>query len=142
MGGFIASPLGMGVAKIGQTDSLRDALLDSRQRWRDIASISVDLAFETDADGRFVFLAPDPVLGWRTATLLGQPAQCLLADPDNAAFNPFAPSTLLRRRRAWLRRPDGSRVCLAFAAAPLTDAEGQIIGARGGGRRSHRAGRL
>jgi diguanylate cyclase (GGDEF)-like protein/PAS domain S-box-containing protein len=133
MSGFIATPLGSGIAKIGQGDPLRDALLDSRQRWRDIAAISCDLVFETDAEGRFVFLAPDPVLGWRTAMLLGQPAQTLLADRNAAAFNPFAPATLQRRRRAWLLRKDGTKACVAFAAAPLTDEEGRIIGARGAG---------
>ena len=135
MSGFIATPLGPGIATTGQKDALRDALLDSRQRWRDIAAISVDLAFETDAHGRLVFVAPDPVLGWRAAALLGQSAQCLLADRDGAAlFNPFAPTTpLQRRRRAWLQRADGGKVCMAFAAAPLTDDEGHIIGARGAG---------
>ena len=133
MSGFIATPLGAGIARIGQEDPLRDALLDSRQRWRDIAAISCDLVFETDAEGRFVFLAPDPVLGWRAAMLLGEPAHGLLVDRNDTAFNPFAPTTLQRRRRAWLHRQDGSKACIAFAAAPLTDGEGRIVGARGAG---------
>ncbi len=111
---------------------LRSALLDSRNRWRNLVALTADLAFETDSWGRFVFVSPDPALGWPARTLLGQPAELLLADADGTSgFNPFRPTSAVRRRRAWLNRPDGSSICLAFAAAPLTDAEGRIIGARG-----------
>ena len=111
---------------------LREALLDSRQRWRDLVTMAADLVFETDAWGRFVFLAPETVLGWQAATLLGQPAELLLADADGTAgFNPFRITAPIRRRRAWLRRPDGSSICVAIAAAPLIDDEGHVIGTRG-----------
>ena len=110
------------------------AMLESRQRWRDFASMTADLCFETDASGRFVFLAPDPALGWPIADLLGQSAQILLAGSDfSAGFNPFHPTEPIRRRRAWLRRADGSSVCFVFAAAPLLDDNGGIVGARGVG---------
>ena len=39
-------------------DLLRGALLDSRQRWRDLVTLAADFAFETDADGRLMFVAP------------------------------------------------------------------------------------
>ena len=113
-------------------DTPAQRLLDSRNRWRDLVSLTADLAFETDVWGRFVFVSPDPALGWPASTLLGQPAELLLADADGTiGFNPFRPTSAVRRRRAWLKRPDGSGICLAFAAAPLTDAEGRIVGARG-----------
>src|SRR5207253_2564161 len=79
-------------------DPLRGALLESRQRWRDLVTMAADLAFETDAWGRFTFLAPDPALGWASGTLLGQPAELLLAD-GGAGFNPFRPAAPLKRRR-------------------------------------------
>ncbi len=117
-----------------RASALQGALLESRQRWRDLVTLSADLAFETDAYGRIAFISPDPVLGWNASTLMGQPASLLLADEhSNAGFNPFTPAAPIRRRRAWLRRPDGNPVCLAFAAAPLLDANGHIVGARGVG---------
>ena len=113
---------------------LRDALLDSRQRWRDLVAMAGDMAFETDADGRFVFLSPELVVGWPSAALIGQPAELLLARVDGAGgFNPFRSNASVRRRRAWLRRPDGASVCMAFAAAPLFNAEGEVAGVRGVG---------
>ncbi len=118
----------------GRGVALRDALLDSRHRWRELVTLAADIAFETDASGRFVIVAPDPALGWAAATLLGQPADLLMADAGGApAFNPFHPTELVRRRRAWLRRPDGGPVCIAFAVAPVLDEAGQIVGARGVG---------
>jgi diguanylate cyclase (GGDEF)-like protein len=114
--------------------ALRDALLESRQRWRDLVSMAGDMAFETDADGHFAFIAPEVVAGWATNVLIGQPAELLLAKVDgNPGFNPFRPSGPVRNRRAWLRRPDGGSVCMAFSAAPLFDAQGEIVGARGVG---------
>lgn len=117
-----------------RASALQGALLESRQRWRDLVGLCADIAFETDAYGRLVFISPDPALGWSASTLLGQPATLLLAeDQGNAGFNPFAPAAPMRRRRAWLRRPSGQAVCLAFATAPLLDPQGRIIGARGVG---------
>ncbi len=117
---------------VAQGDPLRTALLDSRQRWRDFVAMSADIAFETDGLGRFSFIDPDPALGWRASLLLGQPAELLLADTSGATgFNPFRVASSLRRRRAWIKRPDGSVCCVAFSVSPLRDARGQIMGARG-----------
>ena len=115
-------------------DPVHGALLESRKRWRDLVSLSADLCFETDAQGRLTFVAPDPVLGWPVSALLGRPAEQLLLDSGALAlFNPFRPTAPFRRRRAWVRRRDGSHACLAFAAAPLLDSEGHPIGTRGMG---------
>jgi diguanylate cyclase (GGDEF)-like protein len=110
-------------------DPLRDALLDSRQRWRTLVAMAADFAFETDAQGRFVFVSPETVLGWPAAALLGQPATLLLA-AAGAAFDPFHPTITARSRRAWLKRADGGLACLSFACAPLLDGS-VIVGSRG-----------
>ena len=121
-------------AHAAEVEALRGALMDSRARWRDLVGLAADIAFETDAFGRFVFISPDPALGWPAATLLGQPAELLLADAGGGGgFNPVRPTVATRRRRAWLRRPDAPPVCMNFAAAPLLDSENRIVGARGVG---------
>ena len=52
---------------------------------------------------------PDPALGWSVATLIDQPAELLLAGGTGAnGFNPFRVTAPVRRRRAWLKRADGS----------------------------------
>ena len=115
-------------------DVLRDVLLESRQRWRELMILGADLVFETDQAGCFTFIAPDPALGWEAGALLGRPAIELLAEgPAGSGFNPFRPPNAQRSSRAWLKRADGSTACLSFAAAPVLDEAGQIIGARGTG---------
>jgi len=129
----VSAPV-MHLPPIDAAGEINAAMLESRQRWRDFALMSGDLCFETDAEGRFVFLAPDPVLGWEAGALLTRDAGQLLAGSEfSAGFNPFRPTEPVRLRRAWLRRADGSSVCFTFAAAPLVDGNGQVIGARGVG---------
>ncbi len=120
-------------ARAGQNGNpLRGALAESRQRWRDLVSIAADLVFETDAAHRIAFVMPDPALGWSASELLGKPSESLLAGGEGlVGLNPFRPATPLRGRRAWIRRGDGSVACLVFASAPLLDAAGRIVGARG-----------
>jgi len=114
--------------------SLQEVLLESRERWRAFTTMSVDFAFETDRAGRLVFVYPDTVFGWPTSTLLGQSADILLAEGSTAAtFNPFQTTAANRGRRAWLRRPDGTPICIGFAVTPMIDAAGQVIGTRGVG---------
>ncbi len=121
-----------GPAGVTAAGPLCDALLDSRQRWRDLVHLAAEIAFEIDAQGRFCFLSPDTVLGWPAGTLLGQPAELVLASGRPAEhFNPFRPIASHQRRRAWVRRADGSFACLAFSIAPLFDSAGHLVGARG-----------
>jgi len=112
---------------------LREALLDSRQRWRDLVEMAADLAWETDAEGRLTFVAPDPALGWPAAELVGASADLLLAEPERggAPFSPFRVQRQRRGLRAWLRRSDGSLACMSFAGVPLYGPDGAVIGARG-----------
>src|SRR5690242_757492 len=112
-------------------DPLRDALLDSRQRWRDFVTLATDFAFETDHLGRLSFVIPDPALGWPAGTLIGQPANLLIAEP--VGFDPFHVTAPRRGGRTWIRRGDGGTSCLTFSVAPLVDAQGRIVGVRGVG---------
>src|SRR5277367_5652595 len=96
-------------AESGLFAPLRNALLDSRQRWRDLVNMAADFAFETDAQGRFTFVMPDPALGWAALSLLGQPTERLLAElSESGGFNPFRTTRPVRRHRTWLKRPDGT----------------------------------
>jgi diguanylate cyclase (GGDEF)-like protein/PAS domain S-box-containing protein len=113
---------------------LRDALSESRQRWRHLVSLAVDMAFETDAKGRFVFMMPETTLGWPSGSLIGQPSELLVGDDGSGVnISPFRPTTEVRRHRAWLRCHDGSLATMSVSAAPLVDEHGDIVGARGVG---------
>lgn len=111
-------------------DLMHGALLESRRRWRHLVALAADLAFETDAQGRIVFVLPDVVLGWPSHALTGQPAELLL--PDDAAndgFNPFRVTEEIRHRRCWLRRADGTLAMMTVSASPLRGLAGtRVIG--------------
>ncbi|MBY0333767.1 MAG: hypothetical protein K2X49_24175, partial [Acetobacteraceae bacterium] len=118
----------------GEVVALRNAaqgaLIESRQRWRDLVGLAADLAFETDSDGRLSFLAPDQALGWPATSLLGrrplEEGLLLRTDPD-----PFALRVPARDVRAWLCRMDGEAACLSFTVAPLFGRDGRFMGLRG-----------
>lgn len=115
-------------------DGLLEALAESRQRWRDLVLVAADIAFETDAAGRFTFIAPDVTLGWAASRLLGQGAEMLLAGTTpGTVFNPFRTSQPLRRRIGWVTHADGHAVCLSFSVAPLLGPDGRAAGTRGVG---------
>lgn len=112
-------------------DTLRHVLLESRQRWRGLVTMAADLAFETDAEGRFTFVAPDGVLGFEADALAGTRAAALLLQPDALGMDPFRPPHVLCRVHIWVRRANGEPACLLLTSTPLLDVAGCLAGARG-----------
>jgi diguanylate cyclase (GGDEF)-like protein/PAS domain S-box-containing protein len=113
-------------------DIIRDALMESRQRWQQFVGLATDLAFETDAKGRFVFIMPETAFGWPAGSLIGQPSEFLIGDDGTGAiFNPFRPAMEVRRHRTWLRCRDGRLAMMTVSATPLYDTAGAIMGSRG-----------
>lgn len=110
---------------------LHSPLIESRQRWQHLVNLAADLAFETDAKGRFVFIAPEQVLGWSAGALIGQPSELLLGANDSGGFNSFRSTMAIRGQRVWIKQYVGGTACVAFAVAPLFDPEGRMIGSRG-----------
>ncbi len=115
--------------------SLRAALVESRQRYKDLVEISNDFAWETDAEGRFVFVSPRGALGYDAADLVGRPARELLLDPESggaaADSSPFTARSVVEEAELWVRSSEGIHLCLLSTALPLTSETGDWIGARG-----------
>lgn len=107
---------------------LREALIESRQRYKDLVEISSDFAWETDEHGRFTFVSPKGVLGWAPEALLGRPASEFLADPGET--NVFLATAPVADVEIWFRRVDGGAARLGIVAVPIHDASGRR-GARG-----------
>lgn len=111
--------------------SLRTALVDSRQRFKDLVEISSDLAWETDRDGRFTFVSAGEALGHQTEDIIGQEAASFLVVETEAESNPFANRDPVSAAQVWFRRADESAACLAVTAVPLRGPDGSWSGARG-----------
>ncbi|MBN9498076.1 MAG: diguanylate cyclase [Alphaproteobacteria bacterium] len=112
--------------------NMRNALADSRKRYKDIVEISSDFAWETDADGAFAFVSPQGALGWRADDLLGRkPTVFAHMEGDNSVAEPFLTQVPIEQTELWLRRADGSDACVQISALPLFAPDGRWKGARG-----------
>lgn len=111
--------------------SLRSALIDSRQRYKDFAETSSDFAWETDADGCFAFLSPAGALGHAAVQLVGQPASDFLVETDDPEHSPFTTRVPVDRVEVWFRDVEGPAACLLVTGLPLAGPGGAWLGARG-----------
>ncbi len=111
--------------------SLRAALIESRQRYKDLVEAASDFAWETDEQGCFSFISSSGALGYGAAELIG----VLAGDLDDTGMrdgeSPFATRTPLREVEVWLKGREGESACLLATALPLYDAKGEWRGARG-----------
>ena len=114
---------------------LRAALVESRQRYKDLVEISNDFAWETDTAGRFVFVSPRGALGYPASELVGRLARDLLLDSapliDSVETSPFTAKSTVEAAELWVRGAAGEQLCLLSTALPLTSEGGAWIGARG-----------
>lgn len=112
--------------------NIRQALFDSRQRYRDLVTISSDFAFETDSSGTFVFVSPHGALGYSAEDLIGRsPREFLVDNEVEDADLPFHTRTAQTQTQIWLRNVDGEETCLLASAVPVIDHAGIWRGARG-----------
>ncbi len=133
---FTAVPMPDGsVALLGRDTTLerrlRQALTESRQRYKDLVDISSDFAWETGPDGRFVFVSPAGAIGYAAADLVGRhPSELVLPDFADQPL-PFAATGPVERAEVWLKASDGRAACLISSAVPLEGPQGEWLGARG-----------
>lgn len=112
--------------------NLRDALIDSRQRYKDFVQCSSDFAWETDRDGRFVFVSPRGALGYPAKQLTGlDPRELVHEGHEEPTPLPFHSHEACGSTLVWLRSIDGAAVRLDISSLPLFDNDGQWIGVRG-----------
>ena len=112
--------------------NLRAALVDSRQRYKDLVEISSDFAWETGPTGQFVFVSTAGALGYDPDELVGRPAERFLVVPEGLDIvSPFVAREPVQGVEVRFRRADGGVSTLEASAAPLFDDRGRWSGARG-----------
>jgi len=114
--------------------ALRRALIESRQRYRDLIDASSDFVWETDRHGRFVFLSAAGALGYSTRDLLGRMANDFVVDASTLEYPVFQARESVLAADVWLQRADGQISCQSITAVPIYDPEGLWCGTRGMGR--------
>jgi len=112
--------------------NLRSALVESRQRYKDLVDISSDFAWEVGADGRFVFVSPKGALGFSADELVGRdPGEFVVETPAAADTAPFASALALEDVEVWMNQADGSQACVLASSTPIRGESGEWLGARG-----------
>ncbi|MCF6216413.1 MAG: diguanylate cyclase [Emcibacter sp.] len=109
--------------------NLTNALVDSRQMFKDLVSCSTDFAWETDSNGNFIYVSPKGILGYTAYELNGKNAQEMIIGAETR--NPFDTLDKVTEMELWLKRADGSMACLLVSAVPVLDSHAKWQGARG-----------
>ena len=114
--------------------NLRTALVESRQRYKDLVEVSSDFSWEVNSDGKFVFVTPRGALGYAPEELVGKKAEAFVISPEEFSPLPFVSERPLDDVEVWMRRKDGSTACVLVSCVPLVAAangDEQRKGARG-----------
>jgi diguanylate cyclase (GGDEF)-like protein/PAS domain S-box-containing protein len=112
--------------------NLRSALVESRQRYKDLVEISSDFAWETGFDGRFVFVSPKGALGYAADELVGRhPSDFVIHQGPSSGISAFAASIGVSDVEVWMRDSYGKDACVMTSALPLKSTDGRWNGARG-----------
>jgi diguanylate cyclase (GGDEF)-like protein len=114
----------------GELDrTLRAALIESRQRMKELLELSCDFAWETDANGCFSFITSGGALGRETLDLLGcDPADLMLSPEDGQHFQADSPPEGML---VWARTKSGGPRCLHLRARAVFDERGEFQCVRG-----------
>ncbi len=128
--------VGDGVLVVGVESTLvrnlQRALVDSRQRYKDLVECSSDFAWEVGADGTFAFVSPRGALGYDARDLVGMRPEDLAHERhDKSVPLPFHSTRPIDGASAWLRAADGSAACVETSCIPLFNRNGRWTGARG-----------
>ena len=111
--------------------SLRSALVESRQRYKDLIEAACDFAWECDEKGRFTFISETGALDYAASELVGRPVAELLMDNQDLAETPFLSQVPVERSDVWFSDQHGRGHCMEVLSVPLEDGEGVWRGCRG-----------
>lgn len=140
--GQVAASLDAMADQLAVSDAERDralaALRASQQRLAHIAASMPDWIWETNADGRYVYMGEKvkDALGYEPASLIGRSVFDCLAPGEEETMRPVvakAREALLPIRDLinWRIAADGTRRCLMCNAVPWHDEDGTFRGYRG-----------
>ncbi|MBT5037934.1 MAG: diguanylate cyclase [Rhodospirillaceae bacterium] len=112
--------------------NLREALVESRKRYKELIECSSDFVWEADSDGRFAFVTSLGALGYTSDMLVGRSARSMV-DRRNPVPEPFPFETRqpVDRAEVWLRDSSGEPACLLVSSVPMFSQDKEHLGARG-----------
>ncbi|CAM9506936.1 unnamed protein product [Phaeothamnion confervicola] len=121
------------VARDGSAEfAMRQALIESRDLYRDLSRCSSDFAWQTDENGAFTFVSAKGALGYSAQALNGRRSLDMFEpSSDMAGINPFTTRTPIENVEVALRDAKGDLRFCKIDALPTYDRQNQWRGARG-----------
>ncbi|WP_169543299.1 sensor domain-containing diguanylate cyclase [Sneathiella aquimaris] len=118
--------------------NLTNALVASRQLFKDLVTCTAEFVWETDEYGCFRYVSPRGAIGFTAAELDGRLARDLIIpsedDEADALTNPFESAVPVEDEVIWLRDRSSALACMRISSIPVFDDAGSHIGCRGAGR--------
>lgn len=111
--------------------NLRDALIESRQRFKDLVEVSSDFSWEIGGDGRFVFVSRSGALGYMPEDIIGRSPEELIIDAEEYNPIPFLCEKRVEDIEVWMNQADGALACVVVSAVPFHAEDGTRLGVRG-----------
>ncbi len=99
--------------------NLRTALVESRQRYKDLIEVSSDFSWEVSSEGNFVFVSPKGALGYKAEELINKKAEDFVISPEEFLPLPFVSKRTLDNVEIWMNHKDGSTACVILSCVPL-----------------------
>lgn len=123
-------------ADSGLERNLRQALIESRVFYQDLANCSSDFTWSTDTHGVFTFINQKGIAGYHADIVHGKFAIELLAPctTRSQAEDVFQTRAPVTEKEIWFRGVDGEDFCYMISALPVRDKDGVWTGVRGVGR--------
>jgi len=111
--------------------NLRDALIESRQRFKDLVEVSSDFSWEVGADGCFQYVSRTGALGYDSDDFIGRLPEEFMVGSDEFDNIPFHTKDVVEDIELWMHRADDTMACVQVSAKPFLDENGAHLGVRG-----------
>jgi diguanylate cyclase (GGDEF)-like protein/PAS domain S-box-containing protein len=111
--------------------NLRSALVESRQRYKDLVEVSSDFAWEVDENRTFSFVSPEGALGFTPDDMIGLHPEEFVIDSQLYQPLPFLSDRAMDNVEIWMKSATGTDACVVASCLPLTGENGEWRGARG-----------
>ena len=114
-----------------------DSVIESQSLYHDLLETSLNMIFQSDAEGRYVYLNSEweNVFGYKTSEMLGKKYSDFIApelvDRDYQEFQRLLLGNQVRNYETTHIGKDGRRIELLFNSKYLIDPQGKVVGIRG-----------
>jgi len=113
-------------------------LTKSEERFRDIVESSSDWIWETDKNGKYIFVSKEVknILGYKPKELIGKTPFCLMTEEESKKIKKIfkelsSQGKPIKNLENWNITKNGKKICLLTNGVPVLDGKNRLVGYRG-----------